>query len=75
MYHNWAYCDKTKKKTQTILSSFTEVTTDFMLKTISPLWQGTEEVSQQNDHITPVKPEQLNHHLPEQGRDCKNTNR
>lgn len=54
-------CDKRKKeKKPTILSSFTEMTTELMLKIISPLLQGTEEGSK-HDHVTPVKPEQLNH--------------
>lgn len=59
MHHNWAYCDKRKKKNRTMLSSFTETTTELMLKIISPLWQGTEEGNKHNDCITPVKPEQF----------------
>lgn len=48
-----------EKKTTTMLSSFTETTTELMLKIISPLWQGTEEGNKHDDCITPVKPEQF----------------
>lgn len=61
--HNWAYCNnrkkKKKKKPTTILPSFTETTTELMLKILSPLWQGTEEGSKHDYCIAPVKPEQF----------------